>query len=218
VVFRRRDRRPIWRIIFELFWPRGGWGRAARYVQYRVRRLPDTPEKIGRGIWAGVFVTFTPFFGLHFFISVFLAGLMRGNLVAALLATFFGNPLTYIPIAATSLWFGHMLLGQAPGRLDINARGDAMGGSSGLLPDDLLSFHDRFDHSRRHHGDDLLLSGRASDPCLSEQAAQVAQGQAAQAQAAARRAGHGQGAAAWPVMDQFRICHASRLSPAAAWR
>ncbi|HKL68565.1 DUF2062 domain-containing protein [Salibaculum sp.] len=121
MVFRRRDRRPIWRIIFELFWPRGGWGRAARYVQYRVRRLPDTPEKIGRGIWAGVFVTFTPFFGLHFFISVFLAGLMRGNLVAALLATFFGNPLTYIPIAATSLWFGHMLLGQAPGRLDINA-------------------------------------------------------------------------------------------------
>ena len=121
MVFRRRDRRPIWRIIFEVFWPRGGWARAARYVQYRVRRLPDTPEKIGRGIWAGVFVTFSPFFGLHFFISVFLAWLMRGNMVAALLATFFGNPLTYIPIAATSLWFGHLLLGEAPRQVDLNA-------------------------------------------------------------------------------------------------
>ncbi|MDR9426839.1 MAG: DUF2062 domain-containing protein [Salibaculum sp.] len=121
MVFRRRDRRPIWRIVFEVFWPRGGWARAARYVQYRVRRLPDTPEKIGRGIWAGVFVTFSPFFGLHFFISVFLAWLMRGNMVAALLATFFGNPLTYLPIAATSLWFGHILLGETPRQLDLNA-------------------------------------------------------------------------------------------------
>ncbi|NBD30887.1 MAG: DUF2062 domain-containing protein [Alphaproteobacteria bacterium] len=121
MVFRRRDRRPIWRIIFEFFWPRGGWGRAAQYVKHRVRRLPDTPEKIGRGIWAGVFVTFTPFFGLHFVISLLVARLMRGNLVAALLATFFGNPLTYIPIAATSLWFGHWLLGQSPARIDLNA-------------------------------------------------------------------------------------------------
>jgi uncharacterized protein (DUF2062 family) len=121
VVFRRRDRRPIWRIIFEFFWPRGGWARAAQYVKHRVRRLPDTPEKIGRGVWAGVFVTFTPFFGLHFIISLLIARLMRGNLVAALLATFFGNPLTYIPIAATSLWFGHWLLGQSPAKIDLNA-------------------------------------------------------------------------------------------------
>ena len=121
MVFRRRDRRPIWRIIFEFFWPRGGWARAAQYVKHRVRRLPDTPEKIGRGVWAGVFVTFTPFFGLHFIISLLIARLMRGNLVAALLATFFGNPLTYIPIAATSLWFGHWLLGQSPAKIDLNA-------------------------------------------------------------------------------------------------
>ncbi len=111
MVFRRRDRRPLWRVVYEFFWPRGGWGRAAQYVKHRVRRLPDTPEKIARGIWAGVFTTFCPFYGFHFFIAALIALIMRGNILASLMATFFGNPLTYIPIAYASLTTGHWLLG-----------------------------------------------------------------------------------------------------------
>ncbi len=111
MVFRRRDRRPLWRVLLELLWPRGGWGRAAQYVRHRVRRLPDTPEKISRGIWAGVFTTFCPFYGLHFFVAAGIAMIMRGNILAALMATFFGNPLTYVPIAWASLTTGHWLLG-----------------------------------------------------------------------------------------------------------
>ncbi|WP_372611503.1 DUF2062 domain-containing protein [Aquicoccus sp.] len=111
MVFRRRDKRPIWKIVAEFFFPRGGWWRAAQYVRHRLHRLPDPPHKIARGIWAGVFVAFTPFYGLHFVISIILARLMHGNIVAALLATFFGNPLTYIPIALVSLGTGHWLLG-----------------------------------------------------------------------------------------------------------
>ena len=111
MVFRRRDRRPLWRVVYEFFWPRGGWGRAAQYVKHRVRRLPDTPEKIARGIWAGVFTTFCPFYGLHFFIAALIAMIMRGNILASLMATFFGNPLTYVPIAYVSLTTGHWLLG-----------------------------------------------------------------------------------------------------------
>lgn len=111
MVFRRRDRRPAWRVVLEFVWPRGGWGRAAQYVKHRVRRLPDTPEKIARGVWAGVFTAFTPFYGLHFLISGLLAVIMRGNVLASLMATFFGNPLTYIPIAYASLQTGHWLLG-----------------------------------------------------------------------------------------------------------
>ena len=116
MVFKRRDRRPIWQILLDFLYPRGGWLRAFEYVKHRVRRLPDTPEKIARGIWAGVFTTFTPFFGLHFVFAFIIARLMRGNVLAALMATFFGNPLTYVPIAATSLWFGHFLLGMRPQR------------------------------------------------------------------------------------------------------
>ena len=95
-VFRRRDRPAFALRAARALWPRGGWHRAFLYIRHRVRRLPDTPEKIARGIWAGVFTTFTPFYGLHFILSLILARLMNGNILAALLATFFGNPLTYV--------------------------------------------------------------------------------------------------------------------------
>jgi len=110
VVFKRRDRRPIWQIVFDLVYPRGGWSRAAQYVKHRVRRLPDTPQKISRGIAAGVFAAFTPFYSMHFLVAAVLARLMRGNILAALLGTFFGNPLTYIPIGVASLGTGYWLI------------------------------------------------------------------------------------------------------------
>ena len=111
MVFKRRDRRSIWTTLREALWPRGGWGRAARYVQHRLNRLPDPPERIARGIFVGVFTTFTPFYGMHFVTAGILAWVMRGNILAALLSTFFGNPLTYVPISVVSLQTGYWLLG-----------------------------------------------------------------------------------------------------------
>ncbi|MEM9249609.1 MAG: DUF2062 domain-containing protein [Pseudomonadota bacterium] len=111
LVFKRREKRSWVRAFAEFLWPRGGWGRAAQYVQHRLRRLPDRPERIARGIWAGVFVSFTPLYGLHFVVSALMAKLMRGNIVAALLATFFGNPITFPIIAALSLRLGNWMLG-----------------------------------------------------------------------------------------------------------
>ncbi|KUF11026.1 DUF2062 domain-containing protein [Pseudoponticoccus marisrubri] len=111
MVFKRRDRRPVWQILWETLWPKGGWARAARYVRHRLNRLPDPPEKIARGIFAGVFTSFTPFYGLHFVISAALAFIMRGNMLAAILATFFGNPLTYVPIGVIAMKTGYWLLG-----------------------------------------------------------------------------------------------------------
>tara|TARA_R110002094_G_scaffold100763_9_gene100882 strand:- start:3770 stop:4399 length:630 start_codon:yes stop_codon:yes gene_type:complete len=97
--------------VAEFLWPRGGWTRAFQYVKHRMRRLPDSPERIARGIWAGVFVTFTPLFGLHFVLAIILAKLMKGNIVASLMATFVGNPLTFVFIALSSLKTGHLILG-----------------------------------------------------------------------------------------------------------
>lgn len=112
MVFRRRDRRPILQILAELLWPRGGWARAFYYVRHRLRRLPGTPETIARGVLAGVFTTFTPFYGLHFATAFILARILQGNALAAILATFFGNPLTYLPIGVVSLRTGYLLLGR----------------------------------------------------------------------------------------------------------
>ena len=114
MVFKRRNKRPIWQAVAEFLWPRTGWVRAFRYVRHRLWRLPDPPHRIARGIFAGIFVTFTPFFGLHFFLAAFVAFILRGNIVAALLATFVGNPPTFIVIATLSLSTGHYLLGRPP--------------------------------------------------------------------------------------------------------
>lgn len=111
-MFRRRDRRPLWEIVARLFYPRGGWGRAVGYIRHRLQRLPDSPERIARGIWAGVFVSFTPLYGTHFLLAALVAKLLRGNILAGLLATFFGNPLTFVPIAASALKTGYFLQGR----------------------------------------------------------------------------------------------------------
>lgn len=111
MVFRRRESRPFFRMLVEAVWPRGGWARAVRYLQLRLRRLPGTPEEIARGIFAGVFVVFTPLFGLHFLAAAILAKIMQGRILAAMLATFVGNPLTYVPIAVLSLRLGYAMLG-----------------------------------------------------------------------------------------------------------
>lgn len=119
MVFRRRDRRSVLRVIADAVYPKGGWRRAFIYVQHRMRRLPDSPERIARGIWAGVFTSFTPFYGLHFVVAAAIATVMRGNILASLMSTFFGNPLTYVPIGLISLETGHWLLGS---KLDAEAR------------------------------------------------------------------------------------------------
>ncbi|MGR3713258.1 MAG: DUF2062 domain-containing protein [Shimia sp.] len=149
MVFKRRDRRPFFRMLGELFYPRGGWTRAARYVQHRLQRLPGTPETIARGVWAGVFTTFTPFYTLHFVVAAILARTLNGNLLAALLATFFGNPLTYVPIGIVSLKTGHFLLGttfeaeghRTLGRKFADAGADLWHNFFAIFTDDVADWH-----------------------------------------------------------------------------
>ena len=113
MVFKRRDSKSWLQAVRDFMWPQGGWTRAFHYVKHRMRRLPDSPERIARGIWAGVFTAFTPFYGFHFFIAAGIAFCLRGNMIASLMATFFGNPLTYVPIGVVSLKSGHWLLGDS---------------------------------------------------------------------------------------------------------
>lgn len=112
MVFKRRTPRTYYEALSQSLYPKGGWRRAARYVLHRLRRLPDPAHKISRGIACGIFVCFTPFFGLHFVIAAALAWIINGNIMAALLSTFFGNPLTFPFIAAVSMELGSWLLGQ----------------------------------------------------------------------------------------------------------
>ncbi len=85
--------------------------RAAGYVIHRLRRLPDAPERIAVGVGAGIFVSFTPLYGFHFLLAALIAWTFRGNIFAALLATFFGNPVTFPFIVMGSIGLGSAILG-----------------------------------------------------------------------------------------------------------
>ncbi|MEM6308217.1 MAG: DUF2062 domain-containing protein [Pseudomonadota bacterium] len=95
-----------------MVYPKGGWRRAFEYVRLRLRRLPGTPEYIARGIAYGIFITFTPLFGFHIVAAALMAVVGRGSILAAMLATFFGNPVTFVPIGILALNLGYLILGQ----------------------------------------------------------------------------------------------------------
>lgn len=113
MLFKRRSKRRVWQIVVAAIYPKGGWRRAVSYVGHRLSRLPDSPERIAIGVAAGTFVSFTPLFGFHFVLAALIARLLKGNIMAGLLGTFFGNPLTFPFIVMASVELGNLLLGKA---------------------------------------------------------------------------------------------------------
>jgi uncharacterized protein (DUF2062 family) len=93
-------------ILRSFTWPKRGFGRVWRYLTLRLVRLKASPHKVALGFAAGAAVSFTPFLGLHFILAVALAFLTRGSLIAALLGTVVGNPLTFPIIFTASYWIG----------------------------------------------------------------------------------------------------------------
>lgn len=96
-------------------WPRRSWGRSAKYVSKRVLRLTASPHAISAGVAAGVFASFTPLLGLHFLIAFVVAYVIAGNFLAAASGTFFGNPITFPFIWASTYNLGSFVLsGETP--------------------------------------------------------------------------------------------------------
>ena len=52
----------------------------------RLLAIRDTPEAIAGGVAIGIFLGFTPLFGLKTLGAIFLAWLTRSNIIAAVLA------------------------------------------------------------------------------------------------------------------------------------
>ncbi len=138
MIFKRRNPRTTLRTVAEFFWPRGGWRRAATYVLHRMRRLPDSPERICIGIAAGVYVSFLPIWGLHFLSAAAVAWIFRGNILAALLGTFYGNPITFPLMAVSALETGHWLVGGEV-RLTVGATLHAIGEAGGEFSHNVMT-------------------------------------------------------------------------------
>jgi len=68
--------------------------RVGKYFYYRFIRVRSSPQEMARGLFIGLFVAFTPTFGVQSIVSIFFAALFRGSKILAGLAPFVTNPLT----------------------------------------------------------------------------------------------------------------------------
>ena len=112
-MFKRRERRSIFRFFYEVIFSLKGIKRAIEYVGIRLKRIPDTPHKISLGMSCGIFASFTPLFGLHFLIAGLLSYVLRANVLASLIGTFVGNPLTFPIITVFNLKIGEWIVGSS---------------------------------------------------------------------------------------------------------
>src|SRR5262249_26774210 len=95
ILFRRRDAESLFGRVRVHLWLGRSWSGSSRYIVYRLRRLSESPHAVALGFAAGVFSAATPFLGTHMVMAALIAWAIGGSIVAAVLGTFVGNPLTY---------------------------------------------------------------------------------------------------------------------------
>lgn len=127
MILKRRDKPSIGERMRAFVAPRKGFWRGFGYLGKRMRRLPDSPHRIALGFACGAVASFTPFFTLHFLVAAFLAWLVRGNIMAGLIGTVVGNPLSFPLISSTSIWLGRWMLGRHEADSDFEAVMSAFG-------------------------------------------------------------------------------------------
>lgn len=122
MLFRRREAESFLGRMRVHLWPRRSWSRSSRYVVYRLRRLSDSPHAVAIGFAAGVYSAVTPFLGTHMIMAALIAWAIGGSIVAALLGTFVGNPLTYPVFWYSTYEVGNLMLGGtvAKQRIDLS--------------------------------------------------------------------------------------------------
>jgi uncharacterized protein (DUF2062 family) len=81
--------------------------------------LDSHPGHISLGFAVGVFIGFTPFYGIHFLMAITAAFVFRLNKLTCITGTWLNNPLTVVPATALSYELGRRLLGMPPEKVTI---------------------------------------------------------------------------------------------------
>ncbi len=92
-------------------WPRRSFARSARYLGWRVLRLGGSAHGLALGVAVGVFVATLPILGIQFLLAGLITWMLRGNVPAALLGTFWANPLSLPLLWLGSHWLGSLAVG-----------------------------------------------------------------------------------------------------------
>lgn len=80
-----------------------------RYIKLRVIHANDSPHRIALGVGLGLFVAWSPAFGLHILLALMLALLLRANKIAAMTSVWVSNPFTIFFIYYPSYRFGRWI-------------------------------------------------------------------------------------------------------------
>jgi len=81
--------------------------------------LDAHPGHIATGFAIGVFISFTPFFGIHTPLAIALAFIFRLNKVTCITGAWVNTPLTIFPVLAGSYKLGELMLGHKPARFHV---------------------------------------------------------------------------------------------------
>ena len=77
----------------------------------KVLNIQESPHRTALAFAIGIFIAFSPTYGLHTLSAVFLAWAFRLNYAAILLGNFINNPWTTVPILGATMWTGFFILG-----------------------------------------------------------------------------------------------------------
>lgn len=86
---------------------------------YAILSLDSHPGHIAAGFAVGVFISFTPFFGLHTPMAIAAAFLCRLNKVTCITGAWINTPITVIPILGLSYKLGTFLRGQPASEMQL---------------------------------------------------------------------------------------------------
>lgn len=78
----------------------------------KILSLDAHPGHIATGFAVGVFVSFTPFFGLHTPLAIALAFIFRLNKLTCITGAWINTPLTVVPVLVASYNLGRFLRGK----------------------------------------------------------------------------------------------------------
>lgn len=86
---------------------------------YRILSLDSHPGHIAAGFAVGVFISFTPFFGLHTPLAIAAAFIFRLNKLTCVTGAWINTPITIVPILGLSYKLGRFLRGRPVNELPL---------------------------------------------------------------------------------------------------
>ena len=84
-----------------------------RSLLKQVLHLQESPQRTAIAFAIGVFICFSPLYGLHTVMVFFFAWALRLNLLALMAGAFLNNPWTAVPILGATYWVGALLLSRS---------------------------------------------------------------------------------------------------------